>query len=478
MKSSKLIFAESFRLFKAHWGKCIGIALFFGICSALVQNVLVAQIAKGSEMAFVTGQLAYIILGFALLFLGMVAILFSVILNSAGRVSVIHVVDVFNSGEDRPFWQLVSESFRKALSYMWVAFLMMFAVTTGFVALVVPGMFLAVVLMFATYANVVDGKKGLDALAYSKQLFKGRFWQILVKMLYPAIWMLVYMLALAVLGGLVFLLYKFAGSIWAVILGSLLGFAALIGFVILTGTSLVYTYKAYREVQATDAATADMDAMSKERKKLKALAWIGVVLLMAITIAVGYFSVTSPTFRSYLTNDTHTSNDMNDTYRDYGIEFERPATWEFVGPTDREGAMEGLSYFGPKTAAGDDREERGYIEILRFDGVPGTASNGTPHIADVFIKTLEDAKKAGEVKSFSTEEKDFGTFKATVITTVEDMNGEPVVGTVAIIKSVDSVYIFDGLANPEYKEDLKNALDMMLRSVKFYDDQKSGESNM
>ncbi len=478
MKPSKLLFAESFQLFKAHWGKCIGIALFFGICSGLVQNVLVAQIAKGAEIAFVTGQTAYIVLGFVLLLLGMVAILFSVILNSAGRVSIIHTVDVFNSGEDRPFWQLVSESFRKALSYMWVVFLTMFAVTTGFVFFVVPGMFLAVALMFATYANVVDGKKGLDALAYSKQLLKGRFWQIVGKTLYPAVWMLTYMLALAVLGGLVFLLYKFAGPMWAMILGLIIGLAALVGFVILTGASIVYAYKVYREVQATDTAAADMDAMSKERKKLKTLAWIGVVLLMAITMTVGYLSVTNPTFRAYLMNDTHKGENMGATYKDYGIEFERPATWEFVGPTDRDGAIEGLSYFGPQDAAGDDREERGYIEILGFDGAPGTASNGTPHIADVFIKTLEDGKKAGEVKSFSTEEKDFGTFKATVITTVEDMNGEPVVGIVALIKSVDSVYIFDGLADPEYKEDLKNALDMMLRSVKFYDDQKSGESNM
>lgn len=320
MKSSKSIFKDSFLLFKAHWGKFIGISLFFGICNILVQNVLIVQIVKGAEMAFGTEQLVYLILGFVLLLLGIAAMFLGVILNSAGNVSLIHSVDVFNSGEDRPFWKLVSGSLRRAFSYIWVTILIMLVVTVGFVAFVVPGIFLAIVLAFATYANVADDKKGLEALAYSRSLFKGRFWQILGKTLYPLVWMLGYMFALVVLAIIVFLLYKLAGPMWAVILGIPLTLAALVGFVILIGTSLIYTYKVYREVQATDVASADTDTLSKGRKKMKFLAWIGLVLLIGIATTVWYFAATNPTFRAYLENDTQVIEDLDDTASD-SLEF-------------------------------------------------------------------------------------------------------------------------------------------------------------
>ncbi len=52
----------------------------------------------------------------------------------------------------------------------------------GFILLIIPGLIFVVWYTFAQTAAVLDGKKGMDALRFSKSLVTGRFWKIVYRM--------------------------------------------------------------------------------------------------------------------------------------------------------------------------------------------------------------------------------------------------------------------------------------------------------
>ena len=59
-----------------------------------------------------------------------------------------------------------------------VLLMFMAAVILGLLALVIPGLFLAVVLSFWAQATVVDGRRGSDALRRSWELVQGTWWRV------------------------------------------------------------------------------------------------------------------------------------------------------------------------------------------------------------------------------------------------------------------------------------------------------------
>jgi len=63
--------------------------------------------------------------------------------------------------------------------YVWVAILPFFAIFPGLVALIIPGLVLAMFLMFSTFVFMDDGTKGIAALNKSKDYVKPRFWAII-----------------------------------------------------------------------------------------------------------------------------------------------------------------------------------------------------------------------------------------------------------------------------------------------------------
>lgn len=72
---------------------------------------------------------------------------------------------------------------RNILSLLGVSILLMLVVFGGFILLLIPGIILLVTLYFSQYALIIEGQKGVAALARSHALVKGRFFAIARKLL-------------------------------------------------------------------------------------------------------------------------------------------------------------------------------------------------------------------------------------------------------------------------------------------------------
>ena len=70
------------------------------------------------------------------------------------------------------------------LSYAVVMIIVGISISLGFLAFFIPGVIIAMYLLFAEQAVVLEGKKGLGALKRSYQLVKGRFWAVLWRFMF------------------------------------------------------------------------------------------------------------------------------------------------------------------------------------------------------------------------------------------------------------------------------------------------------
>jgi hypothetical protein len=87
----------------------------------------------------------------------------------------------------------VIEIYRRAIrllpSFFWVAALQLFATVVGFVLLIVPGFLAFVWLYFAQYALVFDNQRGWSALLHSRDLMRGRFFSVAIRIVvFLAVW--------------------------------------------------------------------------------------------------------------------------------------------------------------------------------------------------------------------------------------------------------------------------------------------------
>jgi len=75
------------------------------------------------------------------------------------------------------------------LSFFWVAALQLLATVVGFVLLVIPGFLAFIWLYFAQYALVFDNQRGWSALLHSRELMRGRFFKVAIRVVvFLAVW--------------------------------------------------------------------------------------------------------------------------------------------------------------------------------------------------------------------------------------------------------------------------------------------------
>jgi hypothetical protein len=76
-----------------------------------------------------------------------------------------------------------------APAFLWILILQLVAVVVGFVLLVIPGLLALVWLYFAQYALVFDQRRSWSALLYSRDLIRGRFFKVTVRIVvFLAVW--------------------------------------------------------------------------------------------------------------------------------------------------------------------------------------------------------------------------------------------------------------------------------------------------
>jgi hypothetical protein len=74
-------------------------------------------------------------------------------------------------------------------SFVWVSVLQVLAIAVGAVLLVVPGVLAYVWLYFSQYALIFDGRRGWSALLYSRDLMRGSFFRVALRIVvFLAVW--------------------------------------------------------------------------------------------------------------------------------------------------------------------------------------------------------------------------------------------------------------------------------------------------
>jgi len=106
------------------------------------------------------------------------------------------------------FKTVSKEGWKFFFSNLLIRILVGLAVLAGLILLIVPGVVFAVWFVFALYAMLIDGKRGREALKYSRELVKGRWWSVLWRLVIPKIvfliiWFLVFYVLLIVVNMLV-----------------------------------------------------------------------------------------------------------------------------------------------------------------------------------------------------------------------------------------------------------------------------------
>lgn len=69
-------------------------------------------------------------------------------------------------------------AFKKFLTILWVSILSVFAVMGGMILFVIPGIIAAIWLVVVRFVIIIEGDRGMDALAKSKSYVAGRWWTV------------------------------------------------------------------------------------------------------------------------------------------------------------------------------------------------------------------------------------------------------------------------------------------------------------
>ncbi|MFA5188001.1 MAG: glycerophosphoryl diester phosphodiesterase membrane domain-containing protein [Patescibacteria group bacterium] len=83
--------------------------------------------------------------------------------------------------------KIFESSLKKIPSYLLVAILTGLILIGGFVLLIIPGIIFAVWYAFSAYTNILENKKGWEALKSSKELVQGRWGSTFWRLILPAL---------------------------------------------------------------------------------------------------------------------------------------------------------------------------------------------------------------------------------------------------------------------------------------------------
>lgn len=179
---------------------------------------------------------------------------------------------------------------RNIVSFTVVLTLVTLASLGGMIFFVIPGLVATFVLYFSQYAFMIHGKRGMDALMYSRSLIIGRFWEVLLKV----IGLIVY--ALCVVGVLMLIFGLSFGpetikrlSEHAYISGAEV-LAALIFAVVEIAISIIAFFvfaRLYRELIAT--RPDPQPATKQVRIWYWFLIGVGTLFLLGLVLAVVFF---------------------------------------------------------------------------------------------------------------------------------------------------------------------------------------------
>lgn len=208
--------------------------------------------------------------------------LFSIVGSLASLIASLALINALAHGTD------IMTSYRVGLKLFWAAawicILELLAVAGGFVLLIVPAIMLGIGLMFATYALVVEDKRGMQALLESREYVKGYWWAVLGRILLLGI----------IFSFLLALLYAPSMLLFGMVVGTVVYFVLFLCF---TTFGTCYTFGMYENLRRLKAGTtgasgaASPPAAQSGRKFLLVCITVGVIAILAVIISATYFAL-------------------------------------------------------------------------------------------------------------------------------------------------------------------------------------------
>jgi hypothetical protein len=146
----------------------------------------------GVAVVFLFGMVAYVVIMLipnALLpfqfLLGITAIIAFVIIANYLSWMTTKVLIEAARGHRLSFTEARPARWQAAVSYFWTGLLMLLIVLLGFLLLIVPGVIFLIWFFQSSMIVVDEGLSGWPALKRSKELVRGRFWEVMSTVLLP-----------------------------------------------------------------------------------------------------------------------------------------------------------------------------------------------------------------------------------------------------------------------------------------------------
>lgn len=174
MTAAQLI-RHSIALYKTHFKAFSKIMMV-----VFVPYVVATIISVGLFIAGVQGNVAQIIRLTMVVLLNLLMLL--------ATMSVVRFMASVLRGETPPtFKQDIHDSADLMRPALWIILLSLLMMLAGFLAFIIPVFLVSVWYIFSVYALAVDGKRGWEALRFSKSLVYGRWWHVLWMLIAPMV---------------------------------------------------------------------------------------------------------------------------------------------------------------------------------------------------------------------------------------------------------------------------------------------------
>jgi hypothetical protein len=245
------LFGETWRMYKERFSVLSEI-LLVPVLIILLGYILVALGPIFSLVGILAVVLGYIIFIFATL-----PVIFS-IHNKTG-------VDASYKETIPMFWPLV-----------WIVILALCATFGGYIMLIIPGIWLAIATSFASYALVIEGRRGLDALRQSKEYVKGYWWAVLGR------GMLIGLVSVVITWGIDIPVSLFVGKFAGILVSMVI-------VLVLVPYTSIYNYNIFQNLRELKPELADSKEMAG-KGFLKASAIVGVVVPLLIAFGLILFA--------------------------------------------------------------------------------------------------------------------------------------------------------------------------------------------
>lgn len=113
---------------------------------------------------------------------------------------LIQVIHKIYNKEEYNVKEIFKSSKGRIGGFIWVSAIVFVFVFLGFLALIIPGIVLAVWYSFSGQVFAIEKVEGYNALKRSKELVEGRWWDVLARLFVPA---LIFGLVIGIVGGIV-----------------------------------------------------------------------------------------------------------------------------------------------------------------------------------------------------------------------------------------------------------------------------------